>query len=191
MPNCQLFWKYILFGMANGFAVTLPLANRLQSKQVDTRTCYLPTSLKHWQLWEVLQKMVSETFFPDAQALAAKLDRDHTSANCGSPDSQRHRHCRHYPGTDEFFWQTIYISFLENITSEWPRRPIWWSPKDWKEVIKITCLLNSSFQDLDQDDYDILRKFSLNCQIEIAWQCRSCRNMFKRWVSPPPVETRR
>jgi len=58
--------------------------------------------------------------------------------------------------TEELFRRTIYIPFLENITSNLEG----WFGDLQRKLMKITCLLNPTFQDLAEDVYDILKKFS-------------------------------
>jgi len=75
------------------FAVTLPLANRLQFDIASA----LSHATKVIETLKALRSAAENGFkkvFCDAQLLAAKNGyRDHTSANCGSPNSQL---CRQY-----------------------------------------------------------------------------------------------
>ena len=76
-------------------AVTLPLANRLQSKHVDIASAHSHAT-GYWTTEsseKCCRRWCQKSFFFWRTSLDNKNGyRDHTSANCGSPNSQRRRH---------------------------------------------------------------------------------------------------
>jgi len=118
------------------------MTNRLQSKQVDIAN-------EQWKLWKVLQKMVSEKLY--SWRIQQKID-----IVCEHVGRQTPRLTTSLQGDTELFRRTIYILFLENITCDVEGR----FGDLQKKMMIITCLLNPTLQDLDEDVYDVLRKFS-------------------------------
>jgi len=125
----------------------------------------LPRLLKNWKLWEVLQKMVSKkTFFLMHRPWQHKLIswshvRELWVAELTETTSLR---------------RTIYIPFLENITSDLEIR-IFFADLQ-KKMMKITCLLHPIFQNLDAVSLQIFLKTPPPNYVEVL--CRMALRCF-------------
>ena len=171
VPNLQLcwylFWDFNSWYVCSSwptyhvFAVTLPSANRLQSKQVDITSAYSHTA-------KVIETMKAQKSAAKDGVrkvfLAAKMDIDIRLRTVGR---QTRRENITAGSTYELFSaNNLHHSILGKYRF-WPIRPIWWSPEE-NDDVNHTFVKFNFFGTINV--YDILKSFLQICQMKIAWQ---------------------